>query len=70
MPTYEYQCTECSISEKHVYGIKEVHNDHFCNKCGYKMVRTYNIGAVTFNGDGWASKDGKFEISYNQSDNR
>lgn len=70
MPTYEYQCSECSLSVKVFYGIEEDHSDHFCETCGYKMIRTFNIGAITFKGNGWAGKDGKSEISYNQSDNR
>jgi putative FmdB family regulatory protein len=70
MPKYEYECKDCSLSIDVHYGIQEDHLDHFCEGCKKKMTRTYNIGAITFKGNGWASKDGKSEISYNQSDNR
>jgi predicted nucleic acid-binding Zn ribbon protein len=31
--------------------------DHMCEKCGNRMNQVYNIGAVTFNGSGFYSKD-------------
>jgi putative FmdB family regulatory protein len=70
MPKYEYQCVTCATSREVVCGIQEKRVEEFCESCGYLMTRLYKVGAVTFKGDGWASKDDKYEISYNQSDNR
>jgi putative FmdB family regulatory protein len=57
MPTYEYQCINCLVSTDFVFAIDEKHPEKFCEKCGYRLSRIYNIGAVTFNGDGWAGKE-------------
>jgi putative FmdB family regulatory protein len=70
MPKYKYQCINCLIDTDFTFRIDEEHPENHCEKCGYELSRVYNIGAITFKGDGWASKDDKYEISYNQSDNR
>lgn len=69
MPKYEYQCITCSLSREVICAIQE-YKQEVCESCGHLMTRLYKVGAITFKGDGWASKDDKYEISYNQSDNR
>jgi putative FmdB family regulatory protein len=57
MPTYEYACRECDLSFSEVRSISDPEKTHFCESCGNKMNRVFNLGAVTFNGSGFYSKD-------------
>ena len=57
MPTYEYACRECDISISEVRPITDKEPEHFCQVCGNRMNKVFNLGAVTFNGSGFYSKD-------------
>lgn len=57
MPTYEYLCRECETSVTDVRSISDPEPVHICEKCGSKMNKVFNVGAVTFNGSGFYSKD-------------
>jgi putative FmdB family regulatory protein len=57
MPTYEYVCRECDIKFSEVRSISDPEPIHICKECGYVMNKVYNLGAVTFNGSGFYSKD-------------
>lgn len=59
MPTYDYECINCSIGRELVMGIDEEHPEMFCYNCGYRMMRLYTSPAVSFKGDGWAGKEKK-----------
>jgi putative FmdB family regulatory protein len=57
MPTYEYLCRECEVSLTDTRSISDPEPEHICEKCGSKMNKVFNVGAVTFNGSGFYSKD-------------
>ncbi len=57
MPTYEYICRECETRLSEVRSISDPEPVHLCEKCGYIMNKIYNLGAVTFKGSGFYSKD-------------
>jgi putative FmdB family regulatory protein len=57
MPTYEYACRECEISIVEIRSISDPDPGHICDTCGNRMSKVYSIGAVTFNGSGFYSKD-------------
>ena len=52
MPLYDYRCAQCES----VTTIAHPINDEpllVCDKCGDKLLRQFNFGAVTFKGEGW-----------------
>ena len=57
MPTYQYLCRECETTISEVRGISEPEPTHMCEKCGSKMNKVFNVGAITFKGSGFYSKD-------------
>lgn len=57
MPTYEYACRECDVSFSEARSINDPEPEHFCTSCGNRMNKVFNLGAVTFNGSGFYSKD-------------
>ena len=57
MPTYEYVCRECDTKVSEVRSITDPEPMHMCKECGNKMNKVFNLGAVTFNGSGFYSKD-------------
>lgn len=57
MPTYEYTCRECEFNLEEIRGINDPEPIHMCEKCGNKMNKVYHLSAVTFNGNGFYSKD-------------
>jgi putative FmdB family regulatory protein len=57
MPTYQYVCRECETTLSETRSITAPSPTHMCEKCGNKMTQVYNIGAITFNGSGFYSKD-------------
>jgi len=69
MPTYDYRCVTCESVVSVTSLIMETPKTPSCLSCMKPMDRVYGGISVTFKGNGWASKDGKSEISYNQSDN-
>jgi putative FmdB family regulatory protein len=57
MPTYQYICRECETEITETRGINDPEPVHVCTQCGNKMNKVYNLGAVTFRGSGFYSKD-------------
>jgi putative FmdB family regulatory protein len=57
MPTYEYTCKNCETSQHISRGINDPEQIVICEKCEHDMKRVYSVGAVTFNGSGFYSKD-------------
>jgi putative FmdB family regulatory protein len=57
MPTYEYACHNCGNLMSAVRSISDSDPGYQCEKCDQKMIRVYSVGAVTFNGSGFYSKD-------------
>lgn len=57
MPTYQYKCNDCEIYQDDVRGINDPEPKLNCDTCGKLMNKVYSIGAVTFNGSGFYSKD-------------
>lgn len=60
MPTYEFVCPSCEAETKFTQSIHEpVPADVLCEKCGYRMIRSWGIPGVQFKGGGWASTAGR-----------
>jgi putative FmdB family regulatory protein len=57
MPNYEFTCRNCGIVLNQVQAIKLAVTVPSCSKCAELMTRSYNFGAVTFNGPGFYSTD-------------
>jgi putative FmdB family regulatory protein len=57
MPTYEYKCPDCDFKIQVVRGIKDDDPGYECETCKTVMKKVFFIGAVTFNGSGFYSKD-------------
>ncbi len=57
MPTYEYICRKCKEKLSEVRSINDPEPTHICETCGLEMNKIFNLGAVTFNGSGFYSKD-------------
>ena len=57
MAMYEYRCAQCDTATQ----IKREMNDpdpgYKCDTCNSDLKRVYSLGAVTFNGSGFYSKD-------------
>ena len=57
MPTYEYTCIPCDAIKKVTRGINDNSDSVLCDSCEQEMKRVYSVGAVTFKGSGFYSKD-------------
>jgi putative FmdB family regulatory protein len=57
MATYEYVCRECNIQKIDSRSIMDPEPKINCESCGRLMTKVYSVGAVTFNGSGFYSKD-------------
>ena len=57
MPVYEYQCLVCETSVPKNRSINDKPETYFCETCGYSLKRVYSTIGVTFNGNGFYSKD-------------
>jgi putative FmdB family regulatory protein len=57
MPTYEYKCPDCDTFLSEVRSINDPEPEHLCEKCGNKMNKKFNLGAITFNGSGFYRTD-------------
>lgn len=57
MATYEYQCKDCDVFLAVTRGISEEDPGYKCDTCDNDLTKVYSIGAVTFNGSGFYSKD-------------
>jgi len=57
MPTYQYLCADCKVKTDVVRGIRDDAPDLFCKTCNSALKRVYSNIGVTFNGNGFYSKD-------------
>ena len=57
MPSYQYECKDCQTKLTVSRGISEDDPGYQCDTCKKDMIKVYSIGAVTFNGSGFYSKD-------------
>jgi putative FmdB family regulatory protein len=57
MPTYQYECKDCDSKLTVNRGIFEDDPGYQCETCKKLMTKVYSLGAVTFNGSGFYSKD-------------
>lgn len=57
MPIYDYKCQQCDTKLSISRGINETDPGYTCKTCNSKLIRVYSLGAVTFNGTGFYSKD-------------
>lgn len=55
MPSYDYKCFDCSITETIVQSINATAANPSCHKCGKPMSRIYTSPPVRFRGSGWGS---------------
>lgn len=56
MPTYSYKCGACGHVADIVHGMSEIVTP-VCVECGSSMSKKFGVAAVTFNGEGFYSKD-------------
>ena len=57
MAAYEYNCLNCDIKVIKHRSISSLDPGYTCDACNAELVRVYSLGAVTFNGSGFYSKD-------------
>lgn len=57
MPSYNYKCPQCETVLTVVRSIMESDPGYTCDACNIAMNRVYSVGAITFNGSGFYSKD-------------
>jgi putative FmdB family regulatory protein len=58
MPTYQYVCIECDLSQDLKRHVDDRDNPVMCEKCGYVMKRTFNASPIQFKGSGFYSTGG------------
>lgn len=57
MPSYNYKCPQCETVLTVVRSMMESDPGYTCDACNIAMNRVYSVGAITFNGSGFYSKD-------------
>jgi putative FmdB family regulatory protein len=57
MPSYEYKCPQCDKRLVVTRSVNEIDPGYECDTCKIVLTKVYSIGAVTFNGSGFYSKD-------------
>jgi putative FmdB family regulatory protein len=57
MPNYTYKCLQCETVLTVTRSINDSDPGYKCEDCKIAMIRVYSLGAVTFNGSGFYSKD-------------
>jgi len=57
MPSYNYKCSQCEAVLTVNRSIMESDPGYSCGTCNIAMTRVYSVGAITFNGSGFYSKD-------------
>jgi putative FmdB family regulatory protein len=57
MPSYQYECKKCGSRLTITRSISDEDPGYRCETCKKDMIKVYSIGAVTFNGSGFYSKD-------------
>lgn len=58
MPLYEFTCLVCDKTLSLTLGF-DASQFITCPDCGEQMKRSYNFGAITFNGSGFYKTDNK-----------
>jgi len=59
MPRYEYTCMNCDEYKEIERKISDEEVFPLCEKCGYKMIRSYKSIGVQFKGPGFYKTDNK-----------
>lgn len=57
MPTYQYTCSKCNVITNVIRGINDPEVEQKCSTCDIVLKRIFSVGAITFNGSGFYSKD-------------
>jgi putative FmdB family regulatory protein len=57
MPTYQYTCKNCKTITNVIRSINDPEKIEKCTSCKTILTKVYSVGAVTFNGSGFYSKD-------------
>lgn len=60
MPSYDYACITCDISQEITRSFKDEEVKPACPVCGYSMTRVYNaknVPGVQFKGSGFYKTD-------------
>jgi putative FmdB family regulatory protein len=57
MAMYDYKCSNCNTIIQVKREINEPDPGYKCEACNLDLIRVFSIGAVTFNGSGFYSKD-------------
>jgi putative FmdB family regulatory protein len=57
MPTYSYQCKECSKTFTEVRSMSEEPKINSCTECKKPVQRLYEVRGVNFRGNGFYSTD-------------
>lgn len=57
MPTYEYICKECETTLTEKRSIHDPSPEHFCEKCGYRMIQVIGSLGIQFKGSGFYRTD-------------
>jgi putative FmdB family regulatory protein len=56
MPTYTYKCDTCQRTGTYIHRMNDKPTI-LCQDCKTPMRKTYDIGAVTFKGNGWGKQE-------------
>jgi putative FmdB family regulatory protein len=57
MAVYQYKCNQCETNIDIKRDMNEKDHGYKCSTCNSDLIRVYSLGAVTFNGSGFYSKD-------------
>jgi len=57
MPSYSYECSQCKTVLTVSRSMTEQDPGYDCKDCNIPMKRQYSVGAITFKGSGFYSKD-------------
>jgi putative FmdB family regulatory protein len=58
MPIYSYTCIECDVSKDISRSVEERDEPALCEKCGYRMSRSFATPQIQFKGSGFYSTGG------------
>jgi len=53
MPSYQYKCDACEITQTETFSIKVELPSPLCPKCQEPMLRVFSVASVQFKGSGW-----------------
>lgn len=57
MPTYDFQCLNCTTQVSETCAIEQMDPNPPCHNCNGTMRQIYSVPGVTFKGDGFYSTD-------------